>query len=332
MAKLKLKFIHEYRDRHGKLRRYFRRGNKKGPLPGDVGSNEFMAAYAKYLDGQKPLPVTVKAEGSFGRLINEYYGSRNFLNLKQSSRQKYRSILEPLAKTHGDRGVDLTHKAAAKLISDIGIRRPSMANLTKSVLRTLMQFAVRQGYRDDNPITGIERFRGGSHHTWSEGELLQFEQRWPLGTRERLAYALLLYTAQRVGDVCKMTRADIANGELHVIQEKTGTELFLPVTPELELALKAFPARGLSLIGKANGKPINRAGLSKLIREAVEKAGLPAKCVPHGLRKAALRRLAESGATEKQIGAWSGHKSLREIQRYTEAANQRRLAKDALKK
>jgi integrase len=152
----------------------------------------------------------------------------------------------------------------------------------------------------------------------------------PLGTRQRLGYALLLYTAQRVGDVAKMNRADIVNGELHVIQQKTGTELYLPVVPELEQALKAYPAKGLSLIGNENGRPLSRAALSHMMRQAIKDAGLPAKCVSHGLRKAAMRRLAESGKTEKQIAAVSGHKTLREIERYTAAADQRQLAKDAM--
>jgi enterobacteria phage integrase len=50
------------------------------------------------------------------------------------------------------------------------------------------------------------------------------------------------------------------------------------------------------------------------------------------LREAGLRRLAEAGKTAKQIAAVSGHKSLREIQRYTDAADQRQLARDAMKK
>jgi integrase len=62
------------------------------------------------------------------------------------------------------------------------------------------------------------------------------------------------------------------------------------------------------------------------------KAGLPGKCNSHRLRKAMLRRLAEAGATEKQIAPWSGHKTLREIERYTRAADQKRLAQDAMKK
>ena len=136
--------------------------------------------------------------------------------------------------------------------------------------------------------------------------------------------------AERVGDVAKMRRADIVDEELHVIQDKTGAELYLPIVPKLEQAMKAYPAKGLSLIGNEQGQPLTRAGLSHMMREAIKDAELPAKCVSHGLRKAAMRRLAEDGRTEKQIAAVSGHKTLREIERYTAAADQRRLAKDAM--
>lgn len=64
--------------------------------------------------------------------------------------------------------------------------------------------------------------------------------------------------------------------------------------------------------------------------DAIAEAGLPAKCVSHGLRKAAMRRLTEAGKTTKQIAAVSGHKSLREVERYKDAAEQRRLAQDAM--
>jgi integrase len=221
----------------------------------------------------------------------------------------------------------MTHRHAAKLIADIGVRKPGMANLTKSLLQNLMKYGVKEGWRDDNPFIGIDRYKGGEFHTWTEGELKTYETKWRLGTRQRLAYALMLHTGQRVGDVAKMVRGDITPDGLHVIQEKTGVELYLPLVPELEQAMRAYPARGLALIGRPDGRPISERGLSHLIRVAVQQAGLPAKCVAHGLRKAKMRRLAEAGATEKEIGAWSGHTTLREIERYTKAADQKRLAK-----
>jgi enterobacteria phage integrase len=84
-----------------------------------------------------------------------------------------------------------------------------------------------------------------------------------------------------------------------------------------------------TLFGNMRGQPMTSQGISQMMREAIKDAGLPAKCVSHGLRKAAIRRLAEAGKSEKQIAAVSGHKTLKEIQRYTEAADQRRLARDA---
>lgn len=328
MAVLKLKYVNEYRDRTGKLRRYFRKGAVRGQLPGEIGSPEFMAAYQKLL-GDRPAH-TVKLSGSLGLLITEFYASRAFRDLKSSSRKTYKAALEPLAKAHGHRTAKITHRQAAKLIAEIGDKRPSMANLTKRVLQAVYKYAVKAGWVDANPIIGIDAFKVGTHHTWTEGELKAFETRWPLGTRQRLAYTLLLYTTQRGGDVTRMSRADIVDGELHVIQEKTGAELYLPFVQEIQRALAAWPAKGLTLFGQKNGKPMSRAGLTKFMKAAAAKAGLPAKCVPHGLRKAGMRRMAEAGKTEKQIAAVSGHKSLKEVQRYTEAADQRLLARDAM--
>ena len=49
---------------------------------------------------------------------------------------------------------------------------------------------------------------------------------------------------------------------IRVIQEKTGAELSIPLHPALTAAIKASPARGVTLIGDANGRPIQRATLT----------------------------------------------------------------------
>jgi integrase len=116
-----------------------------------------------------------------------------------------------------------------------------------------------------------------------------------------------------------------------VVQDKTGAELYIPIHPALGRSLKAGPALGDHLITDRKGGPIKGEWLSIMIVRAVGAAGLPRRCVPHGLRKAALRRLAEYGSTSKQIAAVSGHRSLGEIERYTKRADQVVLARAAIK-
>ena len=335
VTKIKLKYVNEYVDRLGDVRRYFRRGGKNiGPLPGIPGSQEFMAAYAAYLDGRTiassaPAP---HAE-SLAKLATEYYQHPMFTKRKANTRKLYKAILDQLVTEHGHRSVSLmTLEHAEKIIHKIGADRPAMANLTRAVMRRVMSLAIKRKLRSDNPFTAVEAFEVGTHHTWTDQELRKYERRWPLGTRQRLTYALLLYTDQRVGDVVRMRRADISGDSIHVKQEKTGAELWVPIHPELDRAMKAYPAKGLTLIGDPHGRPIKAAGLSGVIRKAAGKAGLPKRCVPHGLRKALQRMLAEHGATDKEMQAMSGHTTLKETARYSKAADQRRLAVAAIKR
>jgi enterobacteria phage integrase len=334
VAKIKLKYVNEYIDRTGKLRRYFRKGGKQfGPLNGEPGSEEFMTAYAAYLAEKPKAAKTTLHADSLGKLIIDFYGSRFFTDRKPSTRQLYKYALEPLAKEHGHRSAStMTAEHAEKIINAIGAKRPGMGNLTRAVMRRVMQFAVKTKLRKDNPMLGIEAFKVGEYHTWTDAELKKFEDRWRLGTRQRLAYALLLYTGQRVGDVAKMNRADVADGLIHVVQQKTGAELWVPIHPELQRAMKALPAKGLTLVGDANGRPLKRAALSALMRTAIKAAGLPSRCVSHGLRKAMMRRLAEADSTASQIKSISGHKTLKEVERYTKAADQKKLARAAMDK
>lgn len=332
MTKISLPYVHEYRDRHGKLRRYVRRpGQPRTPLPGTPGSAEFMSAYHAAMTTPAQAPQPKHGIGTFGGLVIDYYRSPEFGNLRPNSQRVYRLVLEGLVQKHGHRLVrDLEPNKARAIIHAVGAARPGMANLTISILKKLMSYAIKTGLRDTNPVVGVERYRQGSHHTWTDDELAAYEARWPVGTRERLAFSLLLYTGQRVGDVSKMKLSDITNGMIKLVQEKTGAPLAIPIHPALERAMRATPTNGLYLIGDRHGRPLSAVRLSRLVTRATATAGLPNRCKPHGLRKAILRRLAEHGATVKQIAAVSGHKTLAEVERYTRAADQAKLSRAAV--
>jgi hypothetical protein len=199
MTVMRLAFVKEYTDRKGKPRRYFRkRGCKPVAPPGAPGSPEFMAAYQTAM-GSKPEQPAKHGAGTVSALIVDYLRSPAFAsNLKPKSKKSYRIVLDKFGAKHGHRMVvDMPRDKVAAYIYEIGAERPAMANLTKAVLRMLLAHAVRMGIRTDNPVTEIDRYKLGTHHTWTDAELRAFEARWPLGTRERLAYALLLYSGQR---------------------------------------------------------------------------------------------------------------------------------------
>jgi len=73
-------------------------------------------------------------------------------------------------------------------------------------------------------------------------------------------------------------------------------------------------------------------GFGNMMSDAIREAGLPQRCKPHGLRKAAARRLAEAGCSATEIIAIIGYKTLAEVERYTRAAEQEQLARRAIKR
>jgi integrase len=152
-----------------------------------------------------------------------------------------------------------------------------------------------------------------------------------VGSRPRLALALLHYTGQRRSDVVRMGRQHVRDGVLQVPRVKTGAELMIPVHLALADIIAEMAAGNLTFLTTQFGKPFTAAGFGNWFRDQCNAAGLP-HCSAHGLRKAAAWRLAEAGCTEHKIAAITGHASLREIARYTKAADQKGLARAAMEK
>lgn len=129
-----------------------------------------------------------------------------------------------------------------------------------------------------------------------------------------------------------MTWADIAGASIRVTQDKGGAKLVIPLHPALQESLRALPRKHASLITTEFEKAFSVAGFGNWMAANISAAGLPDRCVLHGPRNAAGARLAESCRSEKEIAAITGHKTLKEVARYTAGAAQQRLAKSALDK
>lgn len=335
MATVRLKYVNSFKDRHGHPRHYFRRNGKSVALPGTPGSPEFMDAYAAALAGQEPLKEPTRriaAEGTFNALAALYYGSANYLALSSASKRNYRQIIDRFLQEHGSRRVDQMKRQ--HVISIIGKMsdKPGAAIVYLKRIRTLTRFAVELDWISVDPTWKVKSFASGEFHTWSEEEIIQFEKRWPLGTKQRLGFALHLYTGQRGSDVHRMTWRDVAGDSILVTQQKTGAKLEIPLHPELQRVLAASPRSDVAILVTEYGKAFSVKGWGQFMSAAIQKAGLPAQCKAHGLRKAAARRLADVGCSTKEIMAVTGHKTVAEVERYTVAADQRRLARQAVAK
>ena len=105
----------------------------------------------------------------------------------------------------------------------------------------------------------------------------------------------------------------------------------IPVHPDLAEVIAATPSRHLTFLVTKFGKPFTTSGFSNKLKDWCRQADLP-HCSAHGLRKAAAVRLAERGATPHEIMAITGHKTLQEVERYTRAARQAKLADSAMTK
>ena len=232
--------------------------------------------------------------GTFAKLITDYCRSAAFANLKPSSQKLYRLVLDRIAERHGHRLVrDARRSDARKMVEEIGAAKPAMANITRAVLHAEL--------RHDNPVAGLKAYRTGTRHTWTDDELSRFEQRWSLGTRERLAFALLLYTGQRAGDVVKMRRSDVADGLIRVFRKRPAPSCPSCCIPRSSPRSRPRRPKASCLSATPTAIAVRRATLTLLMKKAVELAGLPTRCLPHGLRKAMMRRLAESGSSAKEI-------------------------------
>ena len=341
------KFVNGYIDRHGKPRFYFRRaGFKKVPLPGLPWSPEFMAAYQQALSGQ---PIAIGSArvrpGTLRALSVSYYNSLAFRSMKANTQSVYRNILDRFCRETDAQGQGYGEKSAANMRREHVIKlmaaraeKPDSANGLLKVLRAVMQHAVEIGLRADDPTQGIKLLRPKSKlgfHRWSEGEIAQFEARHPIGTKPRLALALGLYTGQARQDVVAMgpqhIRDEVLSWTRGKTERSTGIELAIPVHPDLRAVINESRNEHLTFLVTEFGKPFTAAGFGNWFREQCDMANLR-HCSFHGLRKAASVRLAEAGCTPHEIAAITGHASLKEIVRYTQTADRKRLARSAMEK
>jgi len=353
---VKYPYTRSYRDRHGKLRIEYRRNGKTIPLCAPPGTAEFQAAYDEAKDLFEGGPTVSSAKGTvcarpmpgtYRWLCAQYFGSMDFKQLDLHTQRARRLILDSTCREPWTPGADklfadapiksMTGQALA-VLRDRKADRPEAARARLKAISRVFDWAVEarvQGVTR-NPARDVRYPKPkaeGGFHSWTPEEVAQFEQRHPVGTKARLALALLLFTGQRKSDVVVLGPAHVREGWLKFTQQKNKgrkpVTLSLPVLSILQEIIDASATGLATFLVTEYGKPFGRNGFGNKMRQWCDEAGLP-ECTAHGLRKAGATIAAENGATAHQLMAIFGWSTLKQAEVYTRAAEQKRIAGGAM--
>jgi len=176
-----------------------------------------------------------------------------------------------------------------------------------------------------------KRPKTGGFKEWGYEEILKYEERWPIGTRERVMFDVYMYTGLRRGDAAVVGKQHVRNGVISLQTEKTGQWVHIPLLEVLKRTLDAGPTGDLSFNATTSRQPWAKESLGNKFKEACVAAGIMEKAA-HDLRKAAATRAADNGATTHELMAIFGWIDIKEAEVYTRNANRKRLAAQAMTK
>lgn len=327
-------YLHREQTRHGAVAWYVRIGaDPRIRIRGEYGSPEFTASYHAAIAGVLPQRARA-ASGTLAWIIDRYRDSGTWARLARNTQQNREGIFKHVCQTAGGMPFAKITKNAILEGRDRRKATPFAADEFVQTMRALFKWAKSADFVPDNPADGVAAIgkKGDGHHVWTDEEIAKFEAYWPVGSRERLALAILLYTGLRRGDSLRFGRQHIRDGVIALRTGKTGVQIIIPVLPELALHL-SDPARhtgGLAFLTKAHGAPMTSSGFGNWFRRACQAAGVPGSA--HGLRKAGATRAANNGATVAQLNAIFGWKGERMASHYTQTADRMKLARDGMEK
>lgn len=336
--------VRPVKDRHGKIRYRFRRkGWHSAYLQGEPGTAEFHHSYAMILEAgpigsQSALSARRVTPRSLDDLFQRMKSGTKWQKKADSTRKVQGSILERFMDRksasgwrYGERPVTEVSVAWLDRIFAGMSETPAAANVLRKTLSGLMDHAIKLGWRSDNPVRLTDSYEEGEGFTpWSEEDIAAFRKAHPLGTMARLTLELALNTAARRCNVARLTRDDIRDGRIIVDHVKGNNVATVPLLPTTKAALDALPAAPIRhLIVNHFGRPFSVDGFGNRMRKWCDAAGLEGLSI-HGLRKAVARRVAESGGTDAEGQAVTGHVKAETFAEYRASANRARLADAAM--
>jgi integrase len=338
MPRARPPFLHREETRHGVVVWFVRKGHgTRKRIRAEYGSEEFWRQYRAALEGTPAPAKAIKAK-TLAWGLDRYRHCSAWAELKHATRRQRENTYRSVTKTAGDTPLpDITTET---IVAGRERRKaaPHSANNFLKAMRGFYRWAA--SHEPDggklvavNPTIGVKLLPGKNKdgfYVWTDDEIIRFEQRWPVGTRQRLALDLLLYTGLARGDVVRLGRQHVSNGVITFRMEKNRGDgvVYPPVLPMLAASIAATKTGDLTFLITERGTPFVKESFGNWFREACREAGCPGSA--HGLRKAGATRAADNGATMHQLMALFGWKTEKMALVYTRKADRKRLALSAV--
>jgi len=274
----------------------------------NLEADRYRADVATNRAGKAPSP------GTLAHLVAQYRSHEDFLELAPATRRSYEQSIAILIEFMGDARLTAITPPVVQALKRRFADRPFWANAHIRILRLLFSFARREGwFVGDNPATAFRQLKTKPRNEiwtdrqialWCEGDVRR--QLPPASPELVLAMRLALRTGQRQGDLLQAPRTALHGDTLHVRQNKTAQDVWIPLGAELLTALRARPHDATTILVAPNGRPWKADHFRHLWRERTCAARLDGLQF-RDLRRTAITHLAAAGCTTFEIAAVSGH-------------------------
>lgn len=338
MRKKNSRFPYLHIERNSGKTYYYVRMRSKGSrirLKYEFGTKEFFNEYSDAIKSLNIASPNINSTNpqSLRWLVSQYMVSSAFThNIANSTRIMRSRLLGHIVQQSGDFPYRSITKANLEAAKELRKNTPNAANNYIKACRGLFNWACEQGYLEKNPTEGLKKYRikSDGFPTWTDEEVAHYQKSYPYGTRERLLFELYRNTGFRRSDVSVLGPQHIKNGVINIQCQKNKTKVSIPITEELQKAIEALPKEHLAFMCDKNGKPFKPETLSNYLRKWCRAIGI--KKSAHGLRKYLTTEFADSGASDRELMAWFGWKTSRQVEVYIRNANHKRMADRALKR
>ncbi len=208
-------------------------------------------------------------------------------------------------------------------------RTPYKANKLRDLLSKMFNLAVQWGWRPDNPVKGIEKYKEYKRHRWLNNEEVQ--KLWLVldshpNQNVSNVIRLLLLTGSRRNEVLYATwdQFDLEMGvwtkPAHTTKQRRMEHLPLSTSAlDILIKMKIESISPFLFPGKVPGKPLQE--IKKSWDKIRKKAGIPDVRL-HDLRHTHASHLVSSGLSLSIVGKLLGHTQASTTQRYAHLADE----------